>query len=245
MNRDSQINREKVQSDCLFFVFDLKKSALMTAWFILSINTLFDLRANPYLSASDEPMKKKHFVGAGLMMLLLSSCVITRPPAPSTVASYAPLQQHDCIVPPDQIHLFFEGEASDFSYQKLGVLEIRGSRDARLEDLLDHLRYAAWEHCANGIIHIQKEYRTIEGDLDIDNESIDIRSEVIYSGIAVDIRKNPQFYEKYGRQPDTGFIHKTETRLQEEAKGISLYSTILTVSGGLVLLVLLLALSGM
>jgi hypothetical protein len=178
------------------------------------------------------------------MMLVLSSCTIIGPSAPSTVASYAPLQQHDCIVPPDQIHLFFEGEASDFSYQKLGLLEIRGSRNARLEDLLDHLRYAAWEHCANGIIHIQKEYRTLEGDLDIDNESIDIRSEVIYSGIAVDIQQTPQFYEKYGRQPDTGFIHKTETRLQEEVKGISLNSAILTVSGGLVLLLVLLSLSG-
>jgi hypothetical protein len=190
-------------------------------------------------------MKKKHFIVAGLMMLVLSSCTIIGPSAPSTVASYAPLQQHDCIVPPDQIHLFFEGEASDFSYQKLGLLEIRGSRNARLEDLLDHLRYAAWEHCANGIIHIQKEYRTLEGDLDIDNESIDIRSEVIYSGIAVDIQKTPQFYEKYGRQPDTEFVFKTENRLHAEKQDTTINAGfVVSMLGLLVLLVVLVGASG-
>lgn len=179
------------------------------------------------------------------LIFVLPSCMVSGIPASSTVASYAPLQQYDCHVPPEQIHLFFEGETSDFSYQKLGVLEVRGSDHASLENLLDHLRYAAWDHCANGIIHIQKEYRTVRGDLDISDESIDIRSELVYSGIAVNIQKTPQFYEKYGRQPNTEFIQNTENRLQEEIRYLSMRRTILTASGALIALLLLVALSGM
>ncbi len=85
---------------------------------------------------------------------------------------------------------------------------------------------------------------TVRGDLDIDDESIDIRSELVYSGIAVNIEKNPQFYEKYGSQPSNEFIYKTENRLQEEVKFVSLSRTILTVTGSLVILLLLLGLSG-
>lgn len=177
----------------------------------------------------------------------LSSCMVIRSGIPPTVASYASLQKVDCAVPPDQVHLFFEGEASDFSYTKLGVLEVRGNDEASLEDLLEHLRYTAWEHCANGIIHVKKEYRTVEGDLDIDDESIDIRSELVYSGIAVNIQKGPEFYEKYGQQADTKFIYNTERRLreqEEEEKTISIGNTFVTIAGGLLVLILIFSLQG-
>ena len=157
------------------------------------------------------------------LILALPSCMVSVPP--TTQATYASLQEKECIVRPDQVYLFFEGEAGDFSYQKLGVVEIRGTDEASLENLLDHLRYAAWQQCADGLIHVKKEYRTIEGDLDVSDESIDIRSEVIYSGIAVCIDKTPQFYEQYGRQPNTEFIYKTETRLEEEEREVSAVST--------------------
>ncbi len=178
------------------------------------------------------------FVFLILLQLGLNSCVTPRKYQVTTHASFAPLSSMDCEVPPAQIHLFFEGEPTNFTYKKLGIIEIIGKRNANLKDMLDHLRYEAWSHCANGVIHIKKEYRAMEGDVDIDYETVDIRNETIYSGIAVNIEMTPEFYEKYGEEMNTEFIDKTEIRISNNAERKILHpvATLLIVTFGILLL---------
>jgi len=179
-----------------------------------------------------------------LVFLSLSACFTVMVPLSDTSVSYAPLSRIDCTVPPEEVHLFFEGESIDFSYQKLGLLEVSGKRSSTPEEMLDRLRYEAWQHCANGIIFVSKNYRTVDADLDINTESVDIRSEDIYTGIAVDIDKTADFYHKYGRELNTEFIYATERRLSEERKVLDWMNIFLIGTSGLTFLMLLVSLSG-
>ncbi|MFP4097046.1 MAG: hypothetical protein ACLFUB_21360 [Cyclobacteriaceae bacterium] len=195
--------------------------------------------------ASEHPMKKKHFIVAGLVMLSLPACVVVDPGIPSTEAAFAPLQRTDCEVSPEQVYLFFEGEPLDFTYRKIGVIEIRGRSGASLENMLDHVRYTAWKQCANGVIQLRKDYKAVEGEANTVDEDVEIRSDMIYSGIAVSIEPTPAFIDQYGSQPDTEFVFKTESRLQAEKQDTSINSGFaVSMLGLLMLLVLLVGASG-
>lgn len=144
---------------------------------------------------------------------------------------YTPIQPHDCEGMSKRVDLFFEGEPIDFSYSKLGMIEVSGNADTNNERFLDRLKYEASNQCANGIIAISNQF--IRSD-----EYPDRR---VFQGIAVAIQMDSAFtYSKILHQPDTSFIQRVELqdletkRSMQEAQSVS---AVVLIFGGLIALI--------
>ena len=143
----------------------------------------------------------------------------------------------------DNIHLFFEGEELDFEYQKLGLVSAEGDRYADDTEVLDYLKFEAWQHSANTIIGISANFKEREegllGDVITETEPVYYES-LVYTGIAVNAKKDSEFVEKYGNPIDTSFvsfvrwdINKSLKRTENELA----FSAIGTVAGIILVIV--------
>ena len=146
----------------------------------------------------------------------LTSCFVTY--GDTTDASYTVLDQEPCYRNAEQMYLFFEGENIDFNYKKVGIVTVEGRQYASDAEILDHLKYQAWQNCANGIIGISENYKERSEGVLFSEETEEYYSAKVYSGIAVSIEVNDAFVEQYGFGSDTTFVKYVVAENEHQAE---------------------------
>jgi hypothetical protein len=149
------------------------------------------------------------------------------------MANYTPISTAPCNEKASKIHLFFQGENIDFAYEKLGLIELDESF-FRSTEVYDVLKKTAWNHCANGIINLHEENRSVYNSSTKEYENVKS-----YKGIAVKIDTNSTFYQKHKNEHDLVFIdgvNNTNERIKETSNVKLVFGLIAVGAGGLLLL---------
>jgi hypothetical protein len=150
-----------------------------------------------------------------LTAIVNNSCVVTY--GDSTRGEYTAIQEYNSIEKDSSIYLFYNGEQLDFQYRKIGEVESEGSEYASNTEVLNYLKYKAWENGANGLINIKSDYKNREQGVLFNSESEDIYNSKYYSAIAVKIAVDSAFLAKYGNGTDTTFV--TEVKNYRSKQG--------------------------
>ncbi|MEY4927210.1 MAG: hypothetical protein RI894_1646 [Bacteroidota bacterium] len=96
-----------------------------------------------------------------LFSLFLSSCSVLEI-GTDVQANLARTSSINCNGAQTHVNLFFEGENTDFNYQTIGYVQITGNERVSNDELLQELKYQAWNGCANAIINVKISYKTRE-----------------------------------------------------------------------------------
>jgi hypothetical protein len=151
----------------------------------------------------------------------------------SEFASYTPISEVNCDKKANKIHIFFQGETTNFEYEKVGLLELRDNY-LYSSDGYDILKYTAWKNCANGIINLREEYVSVYNNVTETYESIKY-----YKGIAVKIDTNSNYFKNHAHENDLSFVaavERTNQQVSESGRaklGLGLFAVVI---GGIVLL---------
>lgn len=129
--------------------------------------------------------------------IIITSCLAYGNDASS---QYSVLRKESCDETPTELYLFFEGEQLDFSYEKLGLIEIQGAQYDSNQQLLALLKKEAANNCANGIIKIDQSFRDRTEGIVFASETEETYSSKVLTGIAVSIDENKVFLQKYENQ---------------------------------------------
>lgn len=155
-----------------------------------------------------------------VLLLLQAGCFV--PYGNTNISDYAPLQKSYIPEKPTSVVMFFEGETIPFKYEKRGLIEVRGNREANINALLDRLQYQAYKNGADAIIQIKKGFTYREsgllGDVLAEKQNKDYYESVIFNGIAVKIIFDSTYIKPMYAIPDTGFIKTVRT---EDNKSVS------------------------
>lgn len=145
-----------------------------------------------------------YLIFATTLTLLLQSCTVTY--GDETQSRMMKFENTTCGEKPDRVHLFFESEKVDFEYQKIGLIEVEGNENAYDEKLISHLKYQAWQYCADAVIGIETDFRPRETGLLTDRSDARVYSSKVMKGIAVKVKKDSIFNSKYQIPADTSFV---------------------------------------
>jgi len=158
---------------------------------------------------------------------------------------YTPINPAECDPTPGNVYLFFEDEELDFEYTRLGHVEAIGDRFSDNPDILEKLKYTAWEHCANGVIQIKKgsRYRREGRGLTTSEHDIAYSANTFY-GIAVKIETDSVFLGKYGNLTQATFIARVKQQQEEERQRTQFQLAMSALLGAGVLATVLLAVAG-
>lgn len=145
----------------------------------------------------------------------------------------------------DYVLLFFEGEKIDFEYTRIGIIETEGKTTNTNTDVVNFMKYNAWDMGADAIINVKDNYRVRETHFSEGEVIRSIYDVKVYSGLAVRIHNDSAFYARYSTPADTSFIDYVESRLiiNEENKEKSDSIERLRTFGAILLLIAALALS--
>ena len=151
-----------------------------------------------------------------LISVTCSSCLVTHGDYLRT--EYSPLNVTDCNPTPGNVYLFFDDEEIDFEYTKLGHVEAIGDRFSDNNEVLESLKYKAWQNCANGVIQIRKGTRYRREGMGLTTDETDIEYNAnTFHGLAVQIDVDSTFLAKYGNITQATFITRIEKR-QEQSR---------------------------
>jgi hypothetical protein len=92
-----------------------------------------------------------------LSLSLLNSCFVTY--GNDTYGNITVTVKDTCTVKANNVQLYFEGDSLYFDYEKIGVVEAIGDQSASDEELLNYLKYYAWNYCADAVINIKGGWR--------------------------------------------------------------------------------------
>ena len=133
--------------------------------------------------------------------MLHYSCVSSKI---QTFGTITLLNTVDCQEKAQSILLYFQGEPIAFEYDKIGLIEVDGAQYASDEEILNYMKYYAWENCANAVINIEVDYKTkVENRYEEEKEYYDAK---IYRGLAVKIDKETLVGKRYLETSDLGFV---------------------------------------
>lgn len=117
----------------------------------------------------------------------------------------------NCQNKPSTMHLFFESEQPNTSYKKIGIVEAQGREFASYEEVLDHLKYQAWQNCANALLHIRSGYTDRVQGIVSPNEYIEeVYTSKYFEAVAVKINVDDSFIQQYGYGEDMSFINRVQ-----------------------------------
>jgi hypothetical protein len=146
-----------------------------------------------------------------------NSCLVSYGDYLST--EYTPINPAQCEPTPGNVYLFFEDEDLDFEYTRLGHVEAIGERFSDNQEILENLKYTAWENCANGVIQIKKGSRYRREGMGLTNTEEDIVYDAnTFHGIAVQIETDSAFLAKYGSLTQATFVANIRQRQEKEKK---------------------------
>ncbi len=158
----------------------------------------------------------RNFIGALLLSILSSSCVVY---GEHTTSDFAPIVEKPCLHKEENgMYLFTENEEINFAYEKIGIVEAAGGEFAKLDEVLDELKYLAWNNCANGIINIKRKSSIREtGTTFMDDE--ETYASKLLTGTAVRIVVDDEFInDQAGNQSSLDFVQNVEARKIQESK---------------------------
>ena len=172
----------------------------------------------------------KNLLTAIISALVLSGCITY---GETTQSQFASLTNQTCPQKPERLYVFFENEPVEFTYEKIGLIEVQGGRYASLEEVLNELKYKAVTNCANAIIHV-KQSSTVRktGTTFIDDDE-ELYGSSILTGLAVKVDTMLLESQYQGNLSTTNFFNQVEERKQRESK-----NTEAEVVGGIVGVVL-------
>lgn len=161
-------------------------------------------------------MKKVKFLFLIIISgIILHGCAMTYGTTNKT--QYTQIRQNNNSEKAKYIYLFYEGEKLNFDYIKIGEIETDGEKYANNSEILDHIKYEAWKHNANGLINIKSGYRSrTQGRILSDDE--EVYQSKYYKAIAVNIKTDSTFLAKYGSPVDTTFVSKFEKYKKQKSK---------------------------
>ena len=110
-------------------------------------------------------MKPLAYLHLSCLLLLSAACLAQD----GIKTQYAPIQQDSCPQGSDRMYLFFEGEPIDYTYKKLGIVEAEAGNSVSTWQMLNCLKYEAWNNCANAVIAITEKSK---GDPDANSYGI-------------------------------------------------------------------------
>lgn len=149
----------------------------------------------------------------------LTSCLVTY--GDYNTSQITNLSTVRCDSLPANVHLFFEGETINFDYEQVGFIEATGKKYASDQEVLNHLRYEAWQNCADGIVGIKKVYRGREQGTLFNDASEETYEAPVFTGLAVRIKRDSMFVAKYGHRTDTTFITQVRKERTKESNKTS------------------------
>jgi len=91
----------------------------------------------------------------------------------------------DCVTPPAEVQLLFDGEPVTFQYERIGLIEVQAEYTGNEKDQLKTLTNLAKSKCCDAVIGIKKGYVTREMGLVFTNDPSQNYQAVSFSGIAV------------------------------------------------------------
>jgi len=162
---------------------------------------------------------------------LLSSCLVSY--GDHTTSEFSRLETIECAEKPQSMHLFFENETLDFEYRKVGTVEASGGDYDSNEDVLNHLKFQAWNNCANGLILVSSGYQDREKGYLFDSEDPEYYSSKYYHAVAVQINTDSVFLARHGAGDDLSFADQVLADYVEQANqtsdevGLSIFATVL------------------
>lgn len=157
------------------------------------------------------------FIALSFLTLFGQSCSVTY--GDRTNSSFTKIEtQKPCKEKASHVYLFYEGEAIDFNYKKLGEVEVKGGDFASNREVMDYLKLKAWSNCANGLIHIQSGYiKRTKRNIDHPELDRDYNAKY-YKALAVNIEMDSAFIAKYGMKQDTAFVNRILKSQEEETR---------------------------
>ncbi|MEM6643574.1 MAG: hypothetical protein AAF616_11395 [Bacteroidota bacterium] len=180
---------------------------------------------------------KKSLFNFYLMAQGLSSCITY---GEATQSQFASLNSTPCLDRSENVFLFFEEEDINFEYEKVGLLEVDGGRYARLQELLDELKYKAWSNCANAVLFVKQSTTVRESGTTFSDEQEELYSTTRLSGLAVKLNGEAlqELQNLQGLNKDN-FVSRVEDRKQKEQRqtGAEVAGGIIGVILGIVLLI--------
>lgn len=173
-----------------------------------------------------------------LTPLFLVSCFVSY--GDNTYSQFTMIHPHPCPEYDSAIYLFFEGEVLNLKYKKIGQVEVQGERHATNEEILNHLKYAAWQNCANGLINIKGGYKERDEGYLFNEGTKETYSSKYYTAIAVKIKIDSAFISEYGEGGNLGFVKQVEKYKEKQNKKSSNQVAASMIGGfvGLILIIL-------
>lgn len=123
--------------------------------------------------------------------------------------SFKKFSSYPCRSKQKNVFLFFERDTVTFKYKPLGTVEVSGKINTDDQEIIDRLKYTAYQNCANAVINIKTETITKNygGEFRTDARTYTCR---IYKGIAVRIESDSLYKSnKFGNSQDLSFIKST------------------------------------
>jgi hypothetical protein len=146
----------------------------------------------------------KQTILALMIAVIVSGCLVNV--GGNTRSTFTKLDSIPCSQKPEKVYLFFENEAIDFEYQKIGLVSVEGGIAASETDVLDRLKFEARNVCANAVIQVAgKQIERTESKL-FDSSTNEKYNAIKYYGIAVKIKVDEKFLAKYGGGVDLKFV---------------------------------------
>ncbi|MFD2907328.1 hypothetical protein ACFSX9_01130 [Flavobacterium ardleyense] len=99
--------------------------------------------------------------------------------------TFTPLKTYPCDTIPENVELFFEGETTDFEYEKIGLIEIMGKYSSTDAEMIEEVKSIAKKKCCNAVIFIKKNYVEREKSVLFSSAPVEKYTTIVYNGIAV------------------------------------------------------------
>ena len=149
-----------------------------------------------------------------MIILLLQSCLVQY--GTQTQSSFTSTNSNDYKNKSGKVDLFFEGTKISYEYETVGFVEATGSETSTTEELLNFLKYKAYQNGADAIINVKKESVIRKTGYLFDDEYDEIYSAPSFNGIAV---KYTNQVELIKNVPDTSFVrYVKEVNKMDSAK---------------------------
>lgn len=148
-----------------------------------------------------------------LLLVFLPSCY-----GYHVVEHFTPLESaRQCDYQPEGVFLFFDGEPTDFRYERIGTISVLGTPTTTGAENLNRLKTLASDHCADAVIGVQMGHanRAVGSYLD-DGEGNFPANEV--RGLAVRIKRDSVFNAKYGHMAHYDFRSPVVAAKEQERK---------------------------
>lgn len=146
-----------------------------------------------------------------LLLIFLPSCY-----GYNVVEHFTPLEAaRPCDNMPEGIFLFFDGEQTDFRYERIGTISVLGTPTTTGAENLNRLKTLASDHCADGVIGIQMGHGNRAVGTYLDNDEANFPANEI-RGLAVKIKRDSAFNAKYGHMAHYDFRQPVEAAKKQE-----------------------------